>query len=161
MMLVYEDCCTHGVCNKNDGFISKQKEGLLSTSSSSPSQFFKRVKGLHAAATLGIEILCIAAGEIGENTGLSLFSFNLVGLQMPCAMGYALAGFTTYASILGRYNYGSNRKIDSCCSVLEHGAGSGFLSNLRTTFRSFAVGIAMMPQLYRQPNLKYIMKTNL
>jgi drug/metabolite transporter superfamily protein YnfA len=30
----------------------------------------------------------------------------------------------------------------------------GFLSNLRTTFRNFAVGIAMMPQLYRQPNSK-------
>jgi hypothetical protein len=33
-------------------------------------------------------------------------------------MGYALAGFTTFATILGRYNYGSNDKIDSC-SVLE------------------------------------------
>ena len=100
MMLAYEDCCTQGVCNKNDGFIFKQKEGLLSTSSSSsPSPFFKRVKGLYAA--LGVEILCIAAAEIGENTGLYLFSFNLVGIQMPYATGYALAGFTTYATIPG------------------------------------------------------------
>jgi hypothetical protein len=82
-------------------------------------------------------------------------------------MGYALAGFTTFATILGRYNnnyYGSSRekKIDSCCSVLEQkGVGLGFLSNHKTTFRNFAVGIALMPQLHRQPNLKYVMKTSL
>jgi hypothetical protein len=35
------------------------------------------------------------------------------------------------------------------------------LSNLRTTFRNFAVGITIIPQLYRQPNLNYIMKTSL
>ncbi len=51
--------------------------------------------------------------------------------------------------------------VDSCCSVLEQGAGSGFLSNLRTTFRNFTVGIAMMPQLFRQPHLKYIIKTSM
>jgi hypothetical protein len=103
----------------------------------------------------------MAAAEIGENTGLYLFGFNLVGIPIAYAMGYVLASFTTFATILGRYNYGSNRNIDSCCSVLEQRAGSGFLSNLRTTFRNFAVGIAMMPQLYRQPNLKYIIKTSL
>lgn len=157
-----DDCCAHGVCSRNDGFISKQmEEELLPRSfSTSLSQFFRRVKGLYAAA-LGIEILCIAAAELGENTGLYLFGFNLVGIPIAYAMGYALAGFTTFATILGRYNYGSSRKIDSCCSVLEQGAGSGFLFNLRTTFRNFAVGIAMMPQLYRQSDLKYIMKTSL
>ena len=116
------------------------------------------------AAVLGIEILCIAAAEIGENTGLYLFGFNLVGIPIAYAMGYALAGFTTFATILGRYNYygSSKKKIDSCCSVLEQGgAGSGFLSNLRTTFRNFVVGIAMIPQLYKQPNLNYIMKMSL
>lgn len=156
-----DDCCAYGICSRNDGFMSKQNEELLPGSSfSSLSQFFRRVKGLYAAA-LGIEILCIAAAESGENMGLYLFSFNLIGIPIAYAMGYALAGFTTFATILGRYNYGSSKKIDSCCSVLEQGAGSGFLSNLRTTLRNFAVGIAMMPQLYRQPNLKYIMKTSL
>jgi hypothetical protein len=136
-------------------------EKLLSQSpSSSLYQFFTRVKALYAAA-LGIEILCIGAAEIGENTGLYLFGFNLIGIPIAYAMGYALAGFTTFVTILGRYNYGSSRRIDTCCSVLEQGAGLGFLSNLRTTFRNFVVGITMMPQLYRQPNLKYIMKTSL
>jgi hypothetical protein len=163
-----EDCCAHSVCSRNNSFISKRMEGLLprsssSSSSASLSEFFRRVKGLYAAA-LGIEILCIAAAELGENTGLYFFGFNLVGIPIAYAMGYALAGFTTFATILGRYNYcGSTRKkIDSCCSVLEQGgASSGFLSNLRATFRNFAVGIGMIPQLYRQPNLNYIMKTSL
>jgi hypothetical protein len=69
-------------------------------------------------------------------------------------MRYVLAGFIIFATILGRYNYSSYGNIDSCFSVLVQSAGSGFLSNLRTTFRNFAVGIAMMPQLYRQPNSK-------
>jgi hypothetical protein len=69
-------------------------------------------------------------------------------------MRYFLAGFIIFANILGRYNYSSYGNIDSSSSVAEQGAGSSFLSNLRTTFRNFAVGIAMMPQLYRQPNSK-------
>jgi hypothetical protein len=155
-----EDCCISGSC-KNDA----TREKMITSQSSGVTQFFRSIKGLYAAA-LGIEILCIAAAEIGENTGLYLFGFNLIGIPIAYAMGYALAGFTTFATILGRYNnyYGSSRekKIGSCCSVLEQGgAGSGFLSNLRTTFRNFGVGISMMPQLYKQPNLNYIMKTSL
>jgi hypothetical protein len=94
------------------------------------------------AAALGIEILCIAAAEIGENTGLYLFGFNLVGIPIAYATGYALAGFTTFATILGRrYNYGPNDKINSCCSVLEQVAGIGFISNLKITFRNFGEGL--------------------
>jgi hypothetical protein len=159
-------CCASGSClnnNKDDDALQPNLTTTsLPSSSSGLSHFLRKVKGLYAAA-LGIEILCIAAAEIGENTGLYLFGFNLVGIPIAYAMGYALAGFTTFATILGRYNYygSSKKKIDSCCSVLEQGAGSGFLSNLKTTLRNFVVGIAVMPQLYKQPNLKYIMNTSL
>ncbi|MGA9935114.1 MAG: hypothetical protein WBP83_08320 [Nitrososphaeraceae archaeon] len=54
--------------------------------------FFFYAKGLYAAA-LGIEILCIAAAEIGENTGLFLFGFNTGGIVIAYVMGYTLAGF--------------------------------------------------------------------
>jgi hypothetical protein len=157
-----DHCCSSGIC-KNDNDNGVKPAIKTKPTESSLLQFFKHVKKLYIAA-VGIEILCIMAAEIGENTSLYLFGFNLVGIPIAYAMGYALAGFTTFATILGRYDnyYGSSKKkIDSCCSVLEQGAGLGFLSNLRTTFRNFAVGIAMMPQLYRQPNLKYIMKTSL
>jgi hypothetical protein len=93
-----------------------------------------------------------------------LFGFNLVGIiSIAYAMGFALAGFTTFAAILCRYNYyGSNNdKIDSCCSsVLEQGAGSGFSPNVKTAFRNFVIGITKLPYLHRQPNLKYVLKTS-
>jgi hypothetical protein len=161
-------CCTSGSCEKNNNANDILQRKLtttassLSLSSSGLSQFLRNIKGLYAAA-LGIEILCIAAAEIGENTGLYLFGFNLIGIPIAYAMGYALAGFTTFAAILGRYNYASsdNGKINSCCSsVLEQGAGSGFIPNLKTTFRNFVVGITKLPQLHRQPNLKFILKSS-
>jgi hypothetical protein len=149
---VVDDCCAPGIC-KND--VAEQKVATKSLLF----HFFRDVKRLYAAA-LGIEILCILAAEIGENTGLYIFGFNLVGIPIAYAMGYALAGFTTFVTILGRYNYGPGDKIDSCCSVLEQGAGSGFIPNLKTTFKNFATGIARLPELRRQPNLKYILKTS-
>jgi hypothetical protein len=77
-------------------------------------------------------------------------------------LGYALAGFTTFATILGRYNYGSpNQTMCSCCSVLEQDSNKGFISNLKTTFKNFAVGIKKLPYLYKQNNLKTILKTSL
>jgi hypothetical protein len=56
------------------------------------------------AAALGIEILCITAAEIGENTALYLFGFNWIGIPIAYSMGYGLAGFVTFIMILGRYN---------------------------------------------------------
>jgi hypothetical protein len=60
-------------------------------------KFFSHAKELYAAA-LGIEILCIAAAEIGENTGLYLFGYNAIGIAIAYVMGYALAGFTTFVT---------------------------------------------------------------
>jgi hypothetical protein len=161
-------CCASGSCennNYNASDVLQRKVTTISSLSSSLwsglSQFLRNIKGLYAAA-LGIEILCIAAAEIGENTGLYLFGFNLVGIPIAYAMGYVLAGFTTFAAILGRYNYASNNgKIDSCCSsVLEQGAGSGFIPNLKTTFKNFVMGITKLPHLHKQPNLKFILKSS-
>ena len=119
------------------------------------------VKGLYAAA-LGIEILCIAAAEIGENTGLYLFGFNPIGIVTAYAMGYALAGFTTFVTILGRYNLSSSTQdMCSCCSVLEQDSNKGFIPNLSITFRNFAVGLKRLPSLYKQPSLRSILKTSL
>jgi hypothetical protein len=68
---------------------------------------------------------------MGENSGLYLFGFNPLGIAIAYVMGYALAGFTTFVTILGRYNYGSsNKTMCSCCSVLEQDSRKGFISNL-------------------------------
>jgi hypothetical protein len=146
------DCCCmsfHQQLTKRDSHLS------------SLFRYLGLVKSLYAAA-LGIEILCIAAAEIGENSGLYLFGFNPSGIVIAYVMGYALAGFTTFITILGRYNYGSSdQNMCSCCSVLEQGSEKGFISNIKTTFKNFAVGIEKLPYLYKQNNLKAILKTSL
>lgn len=102
------------------------------------------------AAVVGIEILCIAAAEIGENTNLHLFvssdsGFNPFGIAVAYLIGYALAGFTTFVTILGRYNYSySNQSmINSCCSSIleQETSNKGSMSNLKITFRNFALGL--------------------
>ena len=120
--------------------------------------FFRHVRTFFAAA-LGIEILCISAAVIGENIALYLFGFNLQGIVIAYVMGYAAAGFTTFMTILGRYNL--NAKIDSCCSVLEQQSNKGFIVNLIMTFKNFGLGNSKLFSLRRQSNMKHILKTSL
>jgi len=144
-------CCCVGI------HIEQRKE----VSQSTLFQFLRYAKGLYGAA-LAIEILCIIAAEIGENAGLYLFGFNALGITLAYIMGYALAGFTTFVTILGRLNYSSKGMIiDTCCSVLEQTSSKGLIPNLKITFRSFALGIKRMPELHKQRNIKLIVKTSL
>jgi hypothetical protein len=120
------------------------------------SEFFQHAKRLYAAA-LGIEILCIAAAEIAENSGLYIFGFNPAGIAIAYAMGYALAGLAIFLTILGRYN---GEMVCGYCSVLEQSARKGFIANLKGTMRDFGVGIVKLRYLYRQPNLKQVLKSS-
>ncbi|MGI0073184.1 MAG: hypothetical protein ACREA3_05185 [Nitrosotalea sp.] len=121
-------------------------------------RFFCNVKNMYASA-LGIEILCILSAEIGQNSSFLLFGFKTpFGITMSYLLGYGLAGFTTFATILGRYNL--KRVVDGCCSALEDGH-NGFVSNIKTTFNNFVIGVKSIPQLYKSPDFKQIMKTTL
>jgi hypothetical protein len=120
--------------------------------------FFNHTRTLFAAA-LGIEILCISAAEIGENSAFYFFGYHLQGITLGYIMGYAAAGFTTFMTIFGRYDLG-NTKIDSCCSVLEQQSNKGFLANLVITFKNFGIGISKLSSLHRQSNIKHILKTS-
>jgi hypothetical protein len=129
--------------------------------------FFLHAKSLYAAA-LGIEILCIAAAEIGENTGLYLFGFNPWGIAIAYITGYSLAGFTTFVTILGRFGNShsdedstNSSEIDSCCSVLEQDSSLGFVSNIKTTFKNFALGFKGLLRIRNQSGLKMIVKSSL
>ena len=147
--------CTKGTCC----YVSFHRKSERCASSSI--QYFGHVKGLYAAA-LGIEILCITAAEIGENSGLYLFGFNPLGITIAYTMGYILAGFTTFITILGRYDISSSKHgVCSCCPVLEQNSSKGLVSNLSTTFRNFVFGLQRLPSLHKQPNLRTILKTSL
>jgi len=156
-----DDCCFLGSCKNNSSNTTATKESSIKNKKSLY-EFFRHVKTMYAAA-LGIEILCITAAEIGENTGLYVLGFNHTGVPIAYTMGYCLATFTTFVTILGRYRYGLGHSviIDSCCSVLEQDASKGFLSNLMTTFKNFGFGIKKIKELPKQPNLREIIKASL
>ncbi|MGI0052178.1 MAG: hypothetical protein ACRD8K_10615 [Nitrososphaeraceae archaeon] len=142
-----------------------KKTSLVSnlTFNSKTRLFFTTTKSMYSAA-LGIEILCIMAAEIGENIGLYTFGFNLIGISFAYIIGYALAGFTTFMTILGRYSFSccsNNIKIESCCSILEQLSCKGFLPNMLLTFKSFINGFRKISGLRNQSELRYILKTSL
>jgi hypothetical protein len=77
---------------------------------------------------------------------------------MGYLLGYGLSSFATFATILGRYSYGSNNEIVcGCCSVLEQGANKGLIP----TFTNFIIGVQKIPQLCKQPDLKRLLKTSI
>jgi hypothetical protein len=147
----YEDC---QICIKDDccciEIHLKEKQTTV--------RFFCNAKSLYASA-LGIEILCILSAEIGQNSSFFLFGYKTpFGIIMSYVLGYSLAGFTTFATMLGRYDL--ERVVDGCCSALEH-ESSGFVSNLKTTFKNFGVGIKKIPQIYKMTDFRKIVKTSL
>lgn len=149
-------CCCSSIHNQS----TSNKYGYYFYSNA---EFFKHVKNLYAAA-LGIEILCITAAEIGENTALYLFGFNWIGIPIAYLMGYGLAGFVTFITILGRYNSDRNESkatIDTCCSVLGQSSGKGFLANLWITFLNFYTGMRKIFLVHKQHNMKYILRTSI
>jgi hypothetical protein len=148
-----EDC---KICIKDDCCCIEihLKEGEKSVTA----KFFLNTKNMYASA-LGIEILCILSAEIGQNSSFLLFGYkDPFGIAMGYVLGYGLAGFTTFATILGRYNL--EKVTDSCCSVLEH-KSNGFLSNLKSTFKNFENGVRKIPVIYKQDNFRQIVKTSL
>jgi len=120
--------------------------------------FFSFIKSLFPVA-LGIEILCIVSSEIGLNVGLYVIGYHGFGIVLSYIVGYALASFTTFVTILGRIKPG--HKVDSCCSVLEQQSNNGFASNFILTFRNFASGISRLFYLLNYPDLKGIIKTSI
>jgi hypothetical protein len=142
-----ETCCCFRI-HKNNSKCSKN----------SVFTFLHHTKTLFAAA-LGIEVLCISAAVIGENSAFYFFGYGIQGIVLGYTLGFAAAGFTTFITILGRYDF-RNAKIDSCCSVLEQQSGKGFLSNLLMTFGNCGIGLSKLPYLHSQPNLKQILRTS-
>jgi hypothetical protein len=110
-------------------------------------------------AALGIEILCIIFAETGENLGLYIFGFNILGIVLSYIIGFSFAGFSTFMSILGRYDLSknSNIKIDGgCCSFLDENSNKGFIFNLVETFLNFKRGVIQLIINKNNPQMKGI-----
>jgi hypothetical protein len=115
-------------------------------------------------AALGIEILCIMSAEIGENAGLYIFGYNLLGIVLSYMLGFSLAGVSTFMSILGRHDFNKkfNIKIDGgCCSFLDETSNKGFIFNLVETFLNFKRGIIKLIINKNNPQMKNIIKSSI
>jgi hypothetical protein len=121
-------------------------------------QLFGHARGMFAAA-LGIEILCIAFAEIGENTGFLLFGYRLPGAAVAYAMGYSLAGLSTFLTILGRSR--GTECGEGCCSLLENAGRKGIWPNLYGTLRDFASGARRLARVDREQNIKAVVRSSL
>jgi hypothetical protein len=94
-------------------------------------------------SALGIEILCVASAEIGGLIALYSYGFNPIRIIMAYTMAYAFAGFTTFASILGR-STGQPDDIISCgCNDLHENRTTAreLGSAIKNTFVNFKRGI--------------------
>jgi hypothetical protein len=114
-------------------------------------------------SAFGIEVLCVASAEIGGFLGLWYYGFNAFGITMAYVLAYALAGFTTFASILGRGAHARSDEeiICGCSDMAGHNHNSGFIAGIKQTFVNFAVGLKMMTKLHRKSNAKRIIKASL
>jgi len=129
-------------------------------------QISQNIKRIFIAA-LGLEILCIISAELGENVGLYIFGFNLQGILIAYVLGFTIAGFSTFMTILGRYDFdfdykrGQTQEIGGCCSFLEENSNKGFIFNLISTFLNFNKGFTKIIIHRRNPQMKYILKTSM
>lgn len=92
------------------------------------------------------------------------FGFNLYGIVIAYTTGFALAGFSTFMTILGRYDFKSAEDVNhirGCCSFLEENTGKGFIFNLITTFVNFKRGFSKFIVHRNNPQMKNILKTSL
>jgi hypothetical protein len=122
--------------------------------------FLRETKRMLAPA-LGIEVLCVASAEIGGLIGLYYFGFNPFGITMAYVLAYAFAGFTTFASILGRSSDAHSHEEEEIMCGCSSGHDSGFRSNFVQTFANFAAGLSKVAKLYREPNAWKILKASL
>ncbi|MCI0559407.1 MAG: DUF1795 domain-containing protein, partial [Nitrososphaera sp.] len=124
--------------------------------------FLRETKKLFPSA-FGIEVLCVASAEIGGFLGLWYYGFNLFGVTMAYVLAYALAGFTTFASILGRaaHTHDDDEIICGCSDMTGNTIKTGFAAGIQQTFLNFAIGLKMMTRLHRKSNAKRVLKVSL
>jgi len=135
------------------GLKARKKDSLTS-------RFMRETKKLFPSA-FGIEVLCVASAEIGGFLGLWHYGFNVFGIMMAYLLAYAFAGFTTFASILGRSAHAHDEEeiICGCSDMAGHNHKVG--AEIKQTFVNFAIGLSMLTQLHKKTHANRIIKASL
>jgi hypothetical protein len=131
-------------------------------------RFLRETRRMFPSA-FGIEVLCVASAEIGGLVALSTYGFNAFGITMAYVMAYALAGFATFLSILGRTRTTStghqhDSLVSGCAGFADHESGHstmGFASALKQTFVDIGAGLNILPRLHELPNSGRIVRASL
>ncbi|HJW19628.1 MAG TPA: hypothetical protein VJ571_03635 [Candidatus Nitrosotalea sp.] len=121
--------------------------------------FWNQVKNSYPSA-VGIIVLCVLSSQLGQGISFVLFGYHdLFGIVMSYTLGYVLASFSTFCTIIGRYN--PKHGIGGCCSALEQGENVGFVKNIKNTFRDCLIGIKKILHLKELPNATNVIKTSI
>ena len=125
---------------------------------------FQNIKKVFVAA-LGIEILCIISADSWRKYWTVYFLVLTYWVSLfAYFLGFAIAGFSTIMTILGRWEFnddGNIKKIQGCCSFLEGNSNKGFLFNMKFTFLNFGKGLAQFIHHRNNPQIKSILKTSI
>jgi hypothetical protein len=108
---------------------------------------------------LALRCFASPSAEIGGLLGLYYYGFNPLGITMAYVLAYALAGFTTFASILGRGGAHNHEEEILCGCSTDH--ASEFAANFKQTFANFGAGLRKMTRLHREPDAWRIVKASL
>ena len=110
-------------------------------------------------SALGLELMCFFSASTGQTMAVYWLGFNQTGITFGFIIGFALAGFLTLCTILGRMKKTSQGLFaHDGCSVLSH---SSFITSLRSTVSAFLIGIRILYKLPSLPNSTVIIKNAL
>jgi hypothetical protein len=111
-------------------------------------------------SALGLELMCFFSASTGQTMAVYWLGFNQTGITFGFIFGFALAGFLTLCTILGRMKKTSQGLFaHDGCSVLSH--SSSFIRSLRSTVFAFLIGIRILYKLPSLPNSTVIIKNAL
>jgi hypothetical protein len=87
---------------------------------------------------------------------------------MAYVLAYAVAGFTTFTSILGRSAHAHDEEEIICgCTDMavaeeQHGHDNmSFKAGIKQTFVNFAIGLQLIPKLHRRANARRFIRASL
>ena len=113
-------------------------------------------------SALGLELMCLFSASTGQTMAIYWLGFNQNGITLGYLLGFALAGFLTLCTILGRMKKTPQGllKHDGCL-LLHHTSPTGFIASLKSTVNAFIVGFRLLYRLPSIPNSRAVIKNAL
>jgi hypothetical protein len=113
-------------------------------------------------SALGLELMCFFSASTGQTIAIYWLGFNQTGITVGYLSGFALAGFLTLCTIIGRMKTTVQGSLEyDGCSLLDHSSPKGFVPSLKSTVYAFLRGIRLLYRLPSTPDSGAIIKNAL